>query len=237
VLLACCGKSSGFVAALSRADGKPVWCVESKTPVQSFSAPFVKEMAGRAQMIAPVNAMIVSYDPKDGKELWTVDGPAKEFVASPVYLAGPDAVLVGSSWPARVFVAVKPDGEGNVTASKVVWTAKEGAPYVPSPAVAGDYVLSASWDPKSLCCYDAATGKILWKQTGVGLHHASPVTANGLAYFINDDGVMNVIKAGAAFELVARNELGEKTYASPAISQGQLFVRTFGTLYCIGAAK
>ncbi|MGD0093595.1 MAG: PQQ-binding-like beta-propeller repeat protein [Planctomycetota bacterium] len=237
VLLACCGNSLGFVAALSRADGKTVWCVESKKPVMSFCVPFVKEMAGRTQMIVPGNSVVTSYDPQDGKELWSADGPSKEYVPSPIYLAKADAVLVASSWPARILMAVKPDGQGNVTASKVVWKTKDGAPYVPSPVAAGDYVFTASWEPKSLVCYDAATGNTLWKQEGVGTHHASPVTANGLVYFINDDGVTTVLKPGPKFELAAKNPIGEKTYAPPAISQGQIFLRTFSTLFCIGAPK
>ncbi|MCX5685814.1 MAG: PQQ-binding-like beta-propeller repeat protein, partial [Planctomycetota bacterium] len=85
-------------------------------------------------------------------------------------------------------------------------------------------------------CFEAATGKILWKQE-MGLHHASPVTAGGLVYFLNDDGVMNVVKAGPTYELVSRNELGEKTYASPVISQGQIFLRSYGNLFAIGKAK
>ena len=90
-----------------------------------------------------------------------------------------------------------------------------------------------SFADKAVYCYEAATGKILWNEP-MGLHHASPVTANGLVYFLNDDGVVNVIKAGSQFERVARNELGEKTYASPAISGGQIFLRSFEQLYCIG---
>jgi hypothetical protein len=118
----------------------------------------------------------------------------------------------------------------------VVWKTPEGAPYVPSPIAVDDYFMTAA-SSKSLCCYEAATGKILWKQENTGLHHASPVTTGGLVYFLNDDGVMNVVKAGPKFELVARNELDEPTYASPAISQGQIFLRSFKNLYCIGPAK
>jgi outer membrane protein assembly factor BamB len=76
---------------------------------------------------------------------------------------------------------------------------------------------------------------VLWKEP-MGLHHASPVLAQGRLYFLNDDGVMHVVKAGPQFELIARNELGEKTYASPVVSGGQLFLRGFKNLYCIGAA-
>ena len=105
-------------------------------------------------------------------------------------------------------MAVKPDGEGNVTASKIAWKSSEGAPYVPSPIAVGDWFFTSSFGGKAAHCFEAATGKILWKEP-MGLHHASPVSANGLVYFLNDDGVMHVVKAGPKFELVARNELGE----------------------------
>jgi outer membrane protein assembly factor BamB len=238
VLVACCGKTSGVLAALSRSDGQKVWSLEPKHPVQSFSVPLIMEMAGRMQMIVPGNKAITSYDPRDGKELWTVDGPSTEFIATPVFHAKAGLVLGASSWPTRFLVAIKPDGAGNVTASKVAWQTKEGAPYVPSPIAVGAYVLSSAFEgQKPLCCLEAATGKLLWQLEAAGLHHASPVTANGLVYFLNDDGVTHVVKAGPALELVSRNALGEKTYASPVISQGQIFLRGFNHLYCIGPAK
>jgi len=99
----------------------------------------------------------------------------------------------------------------------------------------GDWFLTAGFATKEAHCFEAATGKILWHEK-MGLHHASPVAANGLVYFLNDDGVMHVVKAGARFELVARNELGEKTYASPALSDGRIYLRGFKNLYCIGEA-
>jgi outer membrane protein assembly factor BamB len=80
---------------------------------------------------------------------------------------------------------------------------------------------------------EARTGKILWQERW-GEHHASLVSAGGLVYFLNDDGVMNVVRPGVAFTPIAQNELGEKTFASPAISQGQIFVRGDKHLFCIG---
>lgn len=238
VLVACCGKTSGVLAALRRSDGATVWSVEPRHPVQSFSAPLVTEMAGRVQLIVPGNNAITSFDPRCGKEWWTTEGPSKEFIATPVYSAKAGLVFGASSWPTRFLVAIKPDGSDNVTGTKVVWKTKEGAPYVPSPIVVGDYVLSAAFEGrKPLCCLEATTGKLLWKLEDAGLHHASPVTANGLVYFQNDAGVTQVVKAGPTLELVSRNELGEKTYASPAISQGQIFIRGFNNLYCIGPAN
>jgi outer membrane protein assembly factor BamB len=104
---------------------------------------------------------------------------------------------------------------------------------VPSPIAVGDWFFTSSFGGKAAHCFEAATGKILWNEP-IGLHHASPVNANGLVHFFNDDGVMHVVKAGLKCDLVARDELGEKTYASPALSDGQIFLRGFKNLYCIG---
>jgi outer membrane protein assembly factor BamB len=190
-------------------------------------------MAGRTQLIAPGNNAVTSYDPQTGTLVWKVDGPSSDSVVTPVFNEKAGLVLSCSSWPDRVLVAINPDGQGNVTSNKVVWKTKSGAPYVPSPVAVGDWFFTSSYADKAAYCFDARTGTNLWKEP-VGLHHASPVTANGLVFFLNDDGVTHVVKAGPRYELVARNELGEKTYASPALSGGQIFLRGFAHLYCIG---
>ena len=184
VLLACCGSKSGFVAALNCSDGKKAWKVEPKHFVQSFSNPFVAKMGGRMQLIVAANAAITGYDPASGAELWTVDGPSQESIATPVYGAESGLLLVNSSWPDRFLVAIKPDGSGQLTANKVVWKTKEGASYVTSPIAVGDYFMSLSFGrSKCFYCYDASTGKILWKEGTAGQHHASPVAAGRLGLF------------------------------------------------------
>ncbi|MCX6926740.1 MAG: PQQ-binding-like beta-propeller repeat protein [Verrucomicrobia bacterium] len=232
VLLGCYSKGENFVVALSRADGRVLWKTPGTNPTQSFSPPLVGELAGRAQMILLGNKAVTSYDPRSGKVLWVVDGASEDSVITPVFNEKAGLLLTCSSWPDKVLLAIRPDGQGNVTSSKVVWRAKEGSPYVPSPIAVGDWFFTSSAG-KVTHCYDAATGNVLWKEP-MGLHHASPVAVNGLLYFLNDDGVMHVVKAGPKFELIARNELGEKTYASPAVSGGQLFLRSYKHLYCIG---
>lgn len=235
VIVGCYSKGENFVVALSRADGRTVWKTSGENPTQSYSPPLIREMEGRVQMVLPGNKTVTSYDPRTGKVLWVVDGPSDDSVITPVYSEKAHLVLSCSSWPNKVLVAIKPDGTGNVTASKIAWKTSEGAPYVPSPIVVGDWFLTSSFNGKAAHCYEAATGKVVWKEP-LGLHHASPVTANGLVYFLNDEGVMHIVRAGEKYELVARNELGEKTYASPALSDGQMFLRSFKQLYCIGQA-
>ena len=80
------------------------------------------------------------------------------------------------------------------------------------------------------------TGKVLWQEK-LGRTHASPVLAAGLVYFINDNGQINVVKPGEKFDRVAQYELGEQCYASPAISDGQVFLRGFKHMFCIGTGQ
>lgn len=134
----------------------------------------------------------------------------------------------------RHLLAIRPKGRGNVTESHVVWRDKRGAPYIPSFLVVGDRLLSIS-DTGVVFCYEAATGKVHWQER-LGRHHASPVLAGGLVFFINDQGEINVIQPGTKFNRVAKYELGEPCYASPAISDGQVFLRGFQHMFCIGKA-
>src|SRR5881394_2508256 len=108
----------------------------------------------------------------------------------------------------------------------------KGAVYVPSPIIEKEFFLIIS-EGGVAHCIATKTGKILWQER-MGTHHASLVSANGLVYFLNDEGVMNVVRAGREFELVAQNKMGEKTFASPAISNGHMFIRGEKHLFCVG---
>jgi len=225
-------KGDSFLIALNRADGKTLWRKNRTNKGISYSAPFIREMAGRTQLIQCGDRCVASFDPDTGEQIWKVDGPSQEFIATPVYSEKAGLVFIISSWPKRVLLAIKPDGSGNVTKTHVAWSDTKGAPYVPSMIVAGDFLLSVNRGGTAFC-YEAATGKVLWRQK-LGRHHASPVLIGGLLFFINDNGQVNVIKPGREFECVATYELGESCYASPAISDGQVFVRGFKHLFSIG---
>jgi hypothetical protein len=225
-------KGDSFLVALSRHDGKTRWRVNRSHQGISYSAPLIREMAGRTQLIQCGDRCVASFDPETGKQLWTVDGPSQEFVATPVYSENAGLVFVSSSWPKQILLAIRPDGSGDVTGTHVVWRDSKGAPYVPSLIVAGDFLLSVN-NAGVAFCYEAATGKVLWQEK-LGRHHASPVLMGGLVFFINDNGEVNVIRPGPDFERIAKYELAEQCYASPAISNGQVFLRGFKHLFCIG---
>ena len=225
-------KGDSFLVALSRDDGRTCWRVDRTHRGISYSAPLIREMAGRPQLVQCGDRCVASFDPDTGRPLWTVDGPSEEFVATPVYSEKAGLVFVSSSWPKQVLLAIRPDGSGDVTGTHVVWRDDKGAPYVPSLIVAGDLLISVN-NAGVAFCYEAATGKVLWQER-LGRHHASPVLAGGLVFFVNDNGEVNVIRPGTTFDRVARYDLGEPCYASPAISDGQVFLRGFKHLFCVG---
>jgi hypothetical protein len=225
-------KGDSFLVALNQSDGQTRWRIQRARKGISYSAPFIRKLNGRMQLIQCGDRSVTSFDPDTGRALWSVDGPSEEFVATPVYSEKAGLLFISSSWPKQVLLAIRPDGAGDVTQTHVVWRNTQGAPYVPSPIVAGDYLLTVN-NAGVAFAYEASSGEVLWQEK-LGRHHASPVLIEGLVFFINDDGQINVVKPGPTFERVAQYELGESCYASPAISDGQVFLRGFRNLYCLG---
>ena len=228
------GDSQGdsFVAALSKNDGKVIWKVAHERPSHSFSTPIIRKIAGKTQMIFCGNREIASYNPADGSKYWFVTSPSEDFCASPLYNEKTGLVLVSTAWPQRILLAIKPDGKGDVTKSHVVWQSRDGAYYVPSP-VYKDNLLFTTMTTGKLHCIDVATGNILWIEN-MGPQYSSPVIADGLVYMPKDDGVITIIKPGPKFDPIAKNSIGEKMFASPAISNGKIYLRGFQHLFCIG---
>jgi outer membrane protein assembly factor BamB len=231
------GDSQGdsFVAAFKKSDGKIVWRIAHERPAHSFSTPIFRNMAGKMQMIFCGNKEIASYNPEDGSKNWFVSGPSEDFCSSPVYNKKSGLVLVSSAWPIRNLVAIKPDGKGDVTNSHVVWQTRKGAYYVPSPVCTDDYLYTTMTNGQ-VHCIEVATGNILWVED-LGLQYSSPVLAGGLVYMPNDAGVITVIKPGPKFEYIAKNSIGEKMNASPAISNGKIYLRGYKHLFCIGKSS
>jgi outer membrane protein assembly factor BamB len=223
----------GYIVALERKSGKELWRIDRPNKTRSYCVPLIRDIAGRTQMILTGSKCTASYDPRNGKQHWIMDGPTEQFVASPVYSAKDDLVVITSGYPEYHTLAIKADGQGKVGAEKVAWRTIKGAVYVPSPIIEKEFFLIIS-EGGVAHCFETATGKILWQER-MGTHHASLVSANGLVYFLNDDGVMNVVRAGREFERVAQNKIGERTFASPAISNGRIFIRGAKHLFAIGA--
>ncbi len=220
-----------YIVALDRATGKTIWKTARPNVTRSYCTPIIRHIEGRNQLILSGSKCVASYDPDSGKQHWIIDGPTEQFVASLVY--NDELLFMTCGFPKRFIQAIRPDGQGNVTATHVVWQTDRDCSYVPSPIAFGPYFLVVS-DSGVATCLDAKSGKSIWRERIGTRHSASLVSANGLVYFLSDKGIMTVVKPGPEFEVVARNELGEETNASPAISDKLMFLRGAEHIYCIG---
>jgi outer membrane protein assembly factor BamB len=237
VIVNCDHDGNGYIVALARTDGREVWRIQRPNHTRSYVTPIIRQAAGRTQMVLSGSKCIASYDPDTGRQLWIVDGPTDQFVASPVYSEKTGLFYITGGFPDHHIMAIRPDGNGNVTATHVVWHHHNGAgvSYVPSPIIEGDWFLVTD-DRGYAHAFDLKNGDIVWNEK-FGRSHASIVSAAGLLYFMNDAGVCRVVKPAAKFATVATSDLGEPAYASPALSNGQIFLRTDKALYCIGQEK
>jgi outer membrane protein assembly factor BamB len=220
-----------YIVALDRKSGKTKWKIDRPSKTRSYVTPIIRHIDGRDQMILSGSKSVTSYDPNNGKQHWIIDGPTEQFVASMVYNG--ELLFMTCGFPTRHMMAIKPDGKGNVTKTHVAWHERKGASYVPSPVAVGDYFVVVS-DSGMASCFEAKTGKRLWMQRLNQAHSASMITANGLAYFLSDDGVMTIVRPGPKFDVVNRSDLGEPTRASPVVSDGKLYLRGTRHLYRIG---
>jgi outer membrane protein assembly factor BamB len=224
----------GYIVALDKTTGKEIWKINRPNNTRSYVTPIIREIAGKTQMILTGSKCTASYDPRTGKELWYMDGPTEQFVASPVFDG--KYVYLTAGFPEYHILAIDPNHSGRLGDEAIQWRTTKACSYVPSPILCGEHFLIVS-DNGIGSCYHATSGELKWSER-MGRHYsASLVTAGGLVYFLDDDGNMKVVRPGEDLEIVATNKLGEYCYASPAITQGQLFIRGDTHLFCIGTKK
>ncbi|MGV3661314.1 MAG: PQQ-binding-like beta-propeller repeat protein [Prosthecobacter sp.] len=232
VIVNCDHDGDGYIVALAKADGKELWRIARPNNTRSYCVPLIRDIGGRTQMVLSGTMCVASYDPRTGKELWMINGPTEQFVASLVFSDKTGLLYMTGGFPEHHLLAIKPDGSGNITDTHIAWRTNKGVAYVPSPIVEGDHLLIVS-DSGVAHCFDAKTGEIAWEER-MREHHASLTSAEGRVYFVNDFGVLRTVKPGKTYELLAESELKEKVFASPALSEGQIFIRTDKSLICLG---
>ncbi len=243
VIVQCDAGKNAFLAAYKLDNGSELWKTPRDEP-PSWSTPTVVEGPTRAEVVASGTKFARGYDPDTGKELWRV-GRLSE-ISVPTPFAADGLIFLASGYrPVQPIFAVKPGASGDISPKDgktanagLAWSTKTGGSYLPTPVAYGGhlYVLSNSG---MLTCYEAKTGKKVYTERvgGSGGYTAAPVAADGRIYCVGETGGVRVVKAGPAFELLAANPVGETCMATPAISDGTLFLRTEKHLIALGVPR
>ena len=234
LILLCDHESASYLVALDARTGKQRWKADRGRGRASYSTPLVVPTPTGDELLVNSSERIDAYDPVTGGLLWHADAPRQSPIPSAVFHEG--LVYMTRGYRNSPYLALRPGGRGDVTASHVVWRAPGGGSYAAS-LVAYEGLLYLTNDVGVLTCADMKTGERVWQTRLDGVFFASPVAADGKIYFLSQTGETIVVRAGRTPVVLARNDLGERLVASPAISQGQIFLRSDARLFAIGKRR
>lgn len=236
--------SRTFLAALDLKTGNLLWTRDEpggfdatdKRMVGSWSTPIAVNVDGQDQILCSMPTRVIACDPEDGSLVWSCAGLSSEraelVYAAPVVSGGIGVAFTG--FIDGPTIGFKLGGTGDVTASNRLWLEKQTQRIGSGVVVEGRlYIVNAG--PGTAQCIDCRTGKVLWtERLEGGESWGSVVLAAGRLYVTSRRGVTSVFRPDPEkFELLAMNDLGEPSHATPAISEGEIFLRTDGHLYCI----
>jgi outer membrane protein assembly factor BamB len=216
-----------YLLAVDKATGKDLWKVDRDDANRSYTTPFLVKGDGGDLLIVNTTAGIEAVDAKTGKLLWSVGEENRVPVPTPVHHDG--TLYSNRGYNSGPFMAVRLGG----AQPEVRWRVATGAPYVSSLVYANGLLFMAT-ERGIASAVDAETGETVWKKRMEGVFSASPVVAEGRVYFAAESGVTYVVEAGREFNVITENDLQERTLASPAISDGVIFLRTDTHLVAIG---
>ena len=230
-----------YLLRISKSDGKTVWRVERRTAAEqespdAYTTPTLVRSGTGTEIVVSGADVVTGHDPSSGVELWRAEGlnPTHDgifrIIASPFTHEG----IVYAPSRERPMLAIKAGGRGDVTRTQVLWKFMNG-PDVPMPVTDGTYLYVVN-DRGIMWCLDAKSGAAVYERQRLrpGTYTGSPVLADGKIYITNEDGLTSVVQAGPKFAILAENDFGEYTLSSPAVSDGQIFIRTDKFLYAIG---
>jgi outer membrane protein assembly factor BamB len=244
VILQCDTQTDSFLLALDAATGKTVWKTD-RDEIPSWGTPTIATTASGPVLLTNASNFIRGYDPNTGKELWRLGGSSKITAPTPIFGEGLFVVASGRG-PERPIFVVRPNARGDLTlpdgkttSEAIVWSRTGRGSYMPTPLIYNGvlYVLANNG---TFDAYNLKTGDELYRQrlltVGSGFS-ASPVAADGRIYLSNEDGEMLVIGAGEKFNHLATNSMGELLMATPALSDGVMYVRSATSLFAIGRKR
>jgi outer membrane protein assembly factor BamB len=238
VIQNCDADANACLVAFDKKTGEDVWRTRRRD-YRGWSTPIVLNTGARRELVLNGHEGVQAYDPATGRELWfcqSLKGRGEPTVTP----AGNGLCVVNGLTGGEIYL-VRPGGDGDVTETHMPWhTPRLGARDTPSPIVVGRYIIVTDMGGVATC-YDAVGGSTHWKKRLPGKYSASPISAGGLAYFLNEEGKTFVVEPGPELKVVAENKLPtgpeEIFRATPTPSAGQLFLRSTTTLYCVGKKR
>jgi outer membrane protein assembly factor BamB len=231
IILPCYHVENSYLLALDKNTGKERWKVDRGKENVSHCTPLIIQGPAGEELIINSHDRIEAFDPTSGELLWFAGSERQTPIPSPVFQNG--IIYMVRGYRNSDFLAIRPGGRGDVTSSNILWRTKSGASYVPSILYYNGLIYVTN-EVGIVTCADAETGKTVWKQRLGGIFFASPVAGDGKVYIVSETGETFVIGAGREGRILATNNLDKRILASPAISNGKLFLRSDGTLFCIG---
>jgi outer membrane protein assembly factor BamB len=235
-IVQCDTQSQAFIAAFNLADGKRVWQTMREED-SSWSTPAIFESKDRVELVTSGTKYYRGYDPLTGKELWRLADGVDVKIPTPIAAHGLYFLSGGSAEARRTFYALRAGLQGEIKPAEdtIAWKSPVIKPHIVTPIVYGEYLYVCT-DNGVLIQYQAKTGEPGFRArlgTG-GSFSASPVAADGRIYLASEDGDVFVVKAGAAYELLSRNPIGEVMMATPAITGKMIIIRGENHVFGIG---
>lgn len=223
------------VLALDKTTGKLRWRFDRQSGAKrkfSFSTPLLIEVNGQRQLISPGSGVVNALDPLTGKEIWHVTyDQGYSVVPRPIYAQG--LIFMSTGYDSPIALAIRPDGQGDVTSTHVVWQITKRAPHNPSMLAVGNLLYMVA-DNGIMSCIEPKTGKVVWEERTTGPISASLLFAGGNIYLQDEAGLGVVVKPGRMHTVIAKNDLKERSLATPAVVGSDLLIRTQAALYRIG---
>ena len=235
LIVSCDGQTDPYIVALDKDNGRVLWKKPRETNASkkfSFSTPTLISVDGHPQLITAGSNAVLALDPRSGREIWRVGYDGYSVIPKPVY--GDGLLFLSTGYQTPRLLAIRVDGQGDVTDTHVMWEFDRGAPHTPSPLLDGKYLFVIS-DRGVASCLLARTGAVQWQERIGGSFSTSPLLADGKIYFQSEDGVTTVVAADAEFHKLAENDLGERTLASFAVLEGDFLIRGAEHLFRITA--
>jgi outer membrane protein assembly factor BamB len=234
-------QNESFLMACNIKTGKTVW-ETLRDELPSWGTPTIVESDERIELVTNSSNFIYGYDPATGKELWRLGGSSKITAPTPIFSENLIIVCSGRGPEAPIF-AIKTGAKGDITLPEkrtsnehVAWSKTRRGPYMPTPIIYQGYLFTLQ-NNGNFNCYELTSGKEIYRERiphAGGGFSASPIAADGKIYLPSEDGDIFVVNAGSQFKLIATNNMGELLMATPAISDGMMYVRAEHHLFAIG---